>query len=372
MSSSSTLRQRALVLHAYSADNVGDGLLVDLALDLVTSATPNAEITVVATEAQTFDKVRPIQWRPRWFPDVSDRPRLKRVGFLATIVLGPHRTIRHHAAHADLIVAVGGGYLRGGTFSPALKSLGAHFGQLALSARHGTRAVYLSQSVGPFLPGYARLIRRRLGAVRRVFVRDDRSQELLSELPNVTRAPDLAVLEFARKFQDVPRSSTLDGGRVTVVARHLDRPRNYVPLLQSLAERPQTSFALQSTIGGNDDTAFTAKFQNEPAPSLAEVLEQGNPHIVISTRLHGSMAALLSGHPTIHLSYERKGWGAFEDLGLDEYVLNAREATDLDVWALVEQILADPSGYWAKSATRLEHIENYREQIVSALREAAE
>lgn len=44
-----------------------------------------------------------------------------------------------------------------------------------------------------------------------------------------------------------------------------------------------------------------------------------NRGVVISVRLHGSLQSMISGCPSIHLSYERKGFGAFSDLGVSEY-----------------------------------------------------
>jgi polysaccharide pyruvyl transferase WcaK-like protein len=59
----------------------------------------------------------------------------------------------------------------------------------------------------------------------------------------------------------------------------------------------------------------------------------------------------MAGFPAIHLSYERKGWGAFQDMGLDRYVLSARHAGTGDVYELIKEIQTDEASYWS----RLEH-----------------
>lgn len=359
-------QHRALVIHAYSAENVGDGLLVELTVDLINQALPDTAINVVANEADTFKDPSVTQWRPIGFPRLTSNPLIKRVGFILTIATGAAPEIRRLARDADVIVAVGGGYLRGDTAKAAFTSLGAHYGQLRLAARHGKKSVYLSQSIGPFAPSYWRLIRSRLRRVSAIFVRDDRTAALCATVPAAVRAPDLAVLEFAEKFGEM-RTPTPDRSRLTVVARDLVAPRSYYDTVGALAEDPRTEFAVQSSIGGNNDVPMSERLAGRPVRSLAEILAESQPHVVISTRLHGSMAALLAGHPSIHLSYERKGWGAFEDLGLSEYVLNARGTSDDEVLQLVDRIHNDPEAYWSRAASRLAEISKYRSDIVGAI-----
>ena len=93
--------------------------------------------------------------------------------------------------------------------------------------------------------------------------------------------------------------------------------------------------------------------------------------IVVSTRLHGSLAALLAGFPSIHLSYERKGWGAFEDLGLPQYVLNARDATFSQIEALAHRIRSDEDAYWGAVEAQRSTLASSRQQLLRAIRSAA-
>ena len=61
--------------------------------------------------------------------------------------------------------------------------------------------------------------------------------------------------------------------------------------------------------------------------------------VVVAVRLHAALMALQAGHYVIHLSYERKGFAAFEDLGLKEYVHNAFSFDPETVHAHLDRLL---------------------------------
>ena len=69
-------------------------------------------------------------------------------------------------------------------------------------------------------------------------------------------------------------------------------------------------------------------------------------------RLHAALMALKAGHYVIHLAYERKGFSAFEDVGLSEWVHNVNTFTPTEVRAQVEALLHDES-VWAEYRRRL-------------------
>jgi len=81
---------------------------------------------------------------------------------------------------------------------------------------------------------------------------------------------------------------------------------------------------VQSQTSGNDDRAVMDQIGARQIVSRAELLDSGTAEarVVIAVRLHAALMALRAGHLVIHLAYERKGFGAFSDLGLSEYVHN--------------------------------------------------
>ncbi|MET4147151.1 polysaccharide pyruvyl transferase family protein [Arthrobacter sp. UYCo732] len=335
---------RVLLLHAYSPRNSGDGLLVTLAREAIEQALGPSDIKVVASDAEAFHGQEFYQWQAH-LPDCLSR-RSRRISMLATALLGPTKEIRHLVREADLVVAVGGGYLRGGSLGPAIKSWGAHFGQLRLAASEGHKSVYLPQSIGPFKGIYKRAIERNLAQLHTVYARDDRTIAEFKSVASMERMPDMAVLELARDPKQDKKAANL-AERPIFVARELTEPRSYYDLLEAAAVSGNFEWALQSTGGGNDDFPLTLRLNGRFPRTMKEALDESQPRIVVSTRLHGALSSLIAGFPAIHLSYERKGWGAFEDLGLGDYVLNARDATLPEIDELIERIRENPEKYWA-------------------------
>lgn len=363
---------RVLVLHAYSPGNSGDGLLVELALQEIRAVVQDASIAVVAADAAAFSAVREdregvsfIQWGA--FPQFSGSVA-RRVSMLLTTVTGPSKRISELARSADLIVAVGGGYLRGGGALESLKSASAHLGQLRLAASNGGRAVYLSQSIGPFSGPYKRIIASQLSQLGAVFVRDDRTLREFENVSSLRRAPDMAVLQMAS--DGAGEGVVALTGRPVFVARPLMRPRSYTALLGEVRDSGRFDWAVQSTSGGNNDLPLIKTYGTPDPRPLRDYVTAPEPRLVVSTRLHGSMAALLAGRPSIHLSYERKGWGAFEDMGLSEYVLNARDTTLDEILALSLKIEADLPAYWAAVKQSYGRLRSARGEIRLALASA--
>ncbi|MDV6273485.1 polysaccharide pyruvyl transferase family protein [Rhodococcus erythropolis] len=362
-------RPRILVIHAYSAQNSGDRLLVEETLELLRSVWPDSVIDVIATDAESFrhhpmaNQVKFHQWTSAWLPNPKKKASV-RVSMLASSVTGGPGSIKILFKKADLVVAVGGGYLRGSSVSEALKTAGAHFGQLDLAARSRARKIYLPQSIGPFPNFLRRRIAGSLQAMDQVLVRDDRSRALFGDLGNVERISDLAVLKMAEVR--TPRNLEITHGPV-VVARQLSRPGSYENTLADLARSDHVVWAIQSTGGGNNDTPLTAKFSQETPKPLRHYLESPENRVVVSTRLHGSLSALLAGKPSVHLGYERKSWGAFHDLGLEQYVLDARRTSATRILDAVESIRDDPASYWNLIDSRIEAVASQRESLLASL-----
>ncbi|MCI9872566.1 polysaccharide pyruvyl transferase family protein [Arthrobacter humicola] len=359
---------KVLLLHAYSPRNSGDGLLVELARESVLKAVGPADIRVIASDAEAFGGPAYHQWNAPLLDKWNKVPR--RLSMLATGFLGGSRVFREMAQEADLIVAVGGGYLRGDALVPAIKSWGAHFGQLRLAASQGHKSVYLPQSIGPFHGVYKRAMQKNLSKIRTVYARDDRSVSEFAAVSSLQRMPDMAVLELAESPAGAKRPQNLSA-RPIFVARELSNPRNYYNLLEEVARSEEFEWALQSTGGGNDDYPLTSRLSPAEPRSMKTVLAEPAARIVVSTRLHGALSSLIAGFPAIHLSYERKGWGAYEDLGLDQFVLNARDATLPQINDLLAQIRTHPEDFWATIDAKRQDIRALHGSLISNMRTVA-
>ena len=89
---------------------------------------------------------------------------------------------------------------------------------------------------------------------------------------------------------------------------------------------------------------------------------------VVSVRLHGALQAVLAGVPAVHLGYERKSWGAYEDLGLGEYVHDARRFDPASVAAQVRALQADPTPFWSAVAARRPDLVALSDRLTEDLR----
>jgi polysaccharide pyruvyl transferase WcaK-like protein len=139
-----------------------------------------------------------------------------------------------------------------------------------------------------------------------------------------------------------------------------------------LAGQCRLSYAVQSTGRGNDDAAYYRRLGiAETLPSLKQLLASDTPDVVVSVRLHGALEAILHGVPAFHLSYERKGFGAYGDLNVSDWVANA---ASFDADAVAARIFTANavSGFWQSAASGLDAIRASRAGIVDTLRRAAQ
>ncbi|WP_327362720.1 polysaccharide pyruvyl transferase family protein [Caballeronia arvi] len=379
-----------MLLHAYSRRNSGDGLLVDLSTALLREAfDPQIHVSVVAADPASFPEYEDLLSAP-----VIASSGIGRVAAAAStacrLVTPSLEALRRRLSQADLIVGVGGGYLRARDGFEAVKLELGHLVQVDAARAAGKPTVYLPQSIGPAMACTSacsshaeRRLRDALSTFDSVCVRDDRSQAFLSGNINVVRMPDMAVLEFARARETVLARAALRGHHVSHVALVLrDAPswsreqreryaRSTQKLIAQLQGSCRLSFAVQSTGRGNDDAAYYRRLGiTGELPSLRHLLQHDTPDAVVSVRLHGALESLLHGVPAFHLSYERKGFGAYGDLGIPGWVANA---ADFDADA-VSQLLFAPQAlpsFWDATEGALSRIAAQRASLIEILRRAA-
>jgi polysaccharide pyruvyl transferase WcaK-like protein len=357
-----------VILHAFSRRNSGDGLLVDLTFEALKAAgIERGECTLLALDPESFPEVPNVRRAPGE-PAARPSGKLALAGVeLAADLIGGGR-VRRLVGQARGVIAVGGGYLVADSATRQLGVMLNHLVQLRAAARGPAPSIYLPQSIGPLEGPVGRATAATLRGIDRLYLRDDRSMAELA-LPNARRCADLAVMKLARALP--AGSGPIGAGSPTaLVARALPRPGDYEQRLRELGRQVAApTWPVQAdTGGGRSDAAFYDLIGVPSAGPFAEVLERSPPGVVISVRLHGALAALLAGAPAIHLAYERKGWGAYEDLGLADYVHDARRFDPGVVAAQAEQLRREPERLWEpirKAAPRLR--EQY-EELVSDLR----
>ena len=329
-------------LHAYRVANRGDGWLVDLTRQLVEEATGHRP-TIYALD-------------PTGMPDpavqVLGPPTRIRALFSAALASAGARTPARlvaglpRPAQLDLVVGVGGAYLRANDRRHEMVFRAHHLPQLQLAGALGVRAIYLPVSIGPLPPRLLRLVQRLLSNVGTVCVRDDRSAALISDHPRVVRLPDIAACAIGASGV-VERE--LDPGAATVAIRELPGSSVGTRLCSELRKAGiAVEMAIQSDAGHtNDDRAFYERQGIQDAAPLAEILErEPAPGVAIAGRLHAALACIAAGIPAIHLGYERKSWGAYDDLGLGRWLFHAWSSDPREVSSAACDLLQDPTEYW--------------------------
>ncbi|MGW9112841.1 polysaccharide pyruvyl transferase family protein [Microbacterium sp. NPDC055683] len=342
---------RVLVLHGYSAENAGDGLLVRETLDLIEDALgADTDITLLASRPETFTDLR-----VRALPTVPT----KRGWNVET------RAVLREIDDYDLVVAVGGGYLRAGTIVETLKTALVHAPQLRAAARTTAPTIYLPQSIGPARFGTRTWLRRTLRRIDTVMARDDRTVAEVGG-PSVERRPDLATAAVVRGRQLGMAVDPVPVLSIRAVHGKIN------PDIYHLAERlsPYDGY-VQSTVGGNDDRPAAATLAPRQTVERSELMSAGaRPRVVVAVRLHAALMALAAGHYVVHLAYERKGFGAFGDLGISPWVHTVNHFHVETVAAQTRALLEDPAvraDYDARILRAKDSIAESRAKIVSEI-----
>ncbi|MFE4498556.1 polysaccharide pyruvyl transferase family protein [Rhodococcus sp. NPDC056743] len=348
---------KVLVLHAYSAENAGDGLLVRETLSLIRDAFgANAQITVAASHPDTFTGLD--------VEIVDSSPSL--FGYNRSYV----KTLRS-LSEFDVIVGVGGGYLRAGHATEAIKMALVHGPQLLAASRTRTPSIYLPQSIGPASPLIGRLLNSRLTNVEIVHVRDDRSSVEFAQA-GVVRTSDLAILSSSPR-----QTASFDVDSIPVVSIRSVRGKISPLVIDFSRQVGVFDGYVQSATAGNNDTESMRSIGPRRILSRQELMSPGfgeKSRVVVAVRLHAALMALQAGHFVIHLAYERKGFGAFEDLGLDAFVHNVNKFEPFRVVRQMRALLDDErqrASYVESLNSVLEKSNSHRASLVEDLRRLA-
>lgn len=345
---------KVILIHAYNSNNKGDGLLVEESINMIReSLGQNTEISLVASYPDTFAHLG--------LPAFRARPSAR--GYSREYM----KLLLNRFDGYDLVVGVGGGYLRFGTFIESVKTSLVMLPQLFAVRISGVPTVFLPQSIGPskFFP--KPLLRWLLKCIDTVWLRDDRSVSLLS-LTSAKRSPDIALLQLDRK-----ELAFEPGKNVVVNARSVHGkvpPR--VAELCCLLER--IDGYIQSSVAGNNDQAAVESLNPVSLIERKELVDLPvNARVVVAVRLHAALMAMAAGHFVIHLSYERKGFGAFQDLGLEEFVYNVNSFNPKFVIEQIQKLENDEEfrrEYNERVRQAIEIIRDQKVEVLSSLRHA--
>ena len=342
-----------LIVGAYSPDNIGDGLLAELSVQIAYESTA-AEIYLFALDVKGFR--RDLQDNPQKYPGLLPKNIFSSLNIFSIVKI----LLRKNIA----VIAIGGEYLIFSNFKSAAKSFVANgiplFLGLLLNKPTGffPQGIIVSKSLRPFITPI-------LSRAHWILLRDSISLAELDNLNNVFKSSDLAILAIP------PRAVHANTCEIIGIILHeVSDSEAFLNSARKLASLPNVQFFLQSDVGKNNrDLLFlnnTLGIDNvQSARNLYE--SQTKIGVLISTRLHGAIGAIRAGIPAIHIAYSRKGKAVFDDLGLSEYCINFGDMDVLQVIELAELLLSSTTiqnSYWQCITDRRELLKRRRNAIL--------
>lgn len=415
---------RVVIVNYFARDNRGDASLLSAMIEQVALAWPDAETSVCGFEDPAlrpdFDGAPNLGSIRRYAGDVSVNPvrrharKLFAPLLVAALSLGLGRLLLRAArllpkevaaeftalARADLVVSVGGGYLRGRADLPSTVSIGLLLLPLWIAQRFGVPVVFGPASYGPFATRFQRAsVRRVLGRAAVVSAREDISLRLLADegVPEriLRRDVDSAFAFTGRAERDWRAELGIpEGARLVLVTA-----REYLPAAQQAAYEQAVADALGRILAeegthvvlapqvtcayhADDDRIAQGRIAALTAhPRVHSVDDAEITHheivalyaaadLMIGTRFHSVIFSLVAHVPVIAISYERKGRGIMRDLGLEHWVIDMAEVTAENLSGLYDELRA-ADDYRARLETLIPAYQARAGEFVQVLRAVA-
>lgn len=265
---------------------------------------------------------------------------------------------------ADVIISTGGTYLVD-HYSFDVRAL-----ELEFASRLGKPTILWTQSMGPFDSSEARAAIRRIQAVTTMaFFRDERSRSAWQKANNDRKslvvedvAPDVVFALEPRPRQ--PQKTSPSRAIVSVrnwnaggVNRQQFDFEDYRHSMRAAAKALAAAglavdalSTCQGIKGYADDSITALNFFEDvdvrvdrefhtPEQLLDEL---ATTDLVVTTRMHLAILALISGVPAIAIAYEFKTLELFEALGLGDYVVAIEDVTPAWMERKIRRVLQDP------------------------------
>lgn len=396
---------RVVVVDAFERGNRGDAALLAVLLEQVREVHPGADVRIAGFEDPRrwpeFDGV-PNLGSIRRYAGEEDASRWARVsrkllGFLvaalATVppgrfalrLLAPLlpaevRSELRAVTGADLVVALGGGYLNARDDLPSDLSVFFLLLPLWLAQRHGVPVVAAPQSYGPFPRRFQRLlVRAVLSRAREVVVREDISRDRLLEAgvdgTRISRGVDSGFAFSGSSHRAWRAELGIPAGIPYVVVT----ARQWLPGEAQERYEQALAAAMRHLLGSGRHVVLapqvTCEFQADDdrivgtriavaEPGLHVITHADFDHhdahalyagaeFVLGTRFHSVIFALTAGVPCLAIEYDHKTRGIMRDLGLEEWVRRIDEVSGDDLIALLDRLESTSDGYRAQLADRL-------------------
>lgn len=307
---------RAAVCGYFGFGNAGDEAVLYAMLHSWRTLYPGCKPLVLSANPEATRQAYRVEAAPRWPP-----PRL-------TAAL----------RQVDVLVHGGGSLLQDTT---GLPSLLYYLGVIHLAQRLGKPVAVFGQGMGPLEHGLSRrLVRRVIGGVQMLSVRDEDSAQLLAQMGVKRPVEVYADPVFLLKPQAI--ATDIAAGRQDLIAQGLDPDRKLAGF--ALRPWPGTERVAPEVVATArwlreqgwqvaflpfhppQDTGISQQLAAEAGDSAAVVLTWsqlpsliglvGNMHLLVGMRLHALILAALLGLPAVGLVYDPKVGSFLKEVGL--------------------------------------------------------
>lgn len=384
-----------IISHVYSSDNKGDAALVSVLIDDLKRKFKGANITILRLESVKKNaRFEGVSEKPSFMHYVANKYHnpLVKLGY-AFYMMGStllwatwyRRTGRqlYLPAHlqeiaklyqqADLIVPVGGGYIRSRKGLMMRLNIPLLLHPLLFGYLLGKPTVLYSQSVGPFQNKLEEImVAYVLKRMNLILLREDTSVALLMSLgvaTNISRAIDSGFLLRSAEKIDIRRSYNIpEGGLlVGVTVRSWLKGEAQTAYEEAVASsldnliettNAHVVFIPQVTATkGDDDRLVSSKVRGFMRHKQAARLVEDTPDhhrikslydnldILLGTRFHSVIFSLTSYVPVLAIEYEHKTSGIMRDLKLEKWVIKIEEATGKNLTEKLQKLVREQTNY---------------------------
>jgi colanic acid/amylovoran biosynthesis protein len=370
-----------LIVNLHAMSNRGDAAIMAVTLDMVRKAFPDANITLAVNNVEEFQnlavEVVPSFKTWAWSKDEHGHamwhPLHLFLLLLAAMTLlcwrftghlifpcsSSKRTLLQAYTTADVVVNCGGNTLY------ARHKLALAFWIIWFSQLCGPICnkplICLPQTVGPFyLKIHALAAATLLKQAKLIMVRDSPSyklvtQELAVSSQQCVLTPDLA-LYLENHQREKPSEQAISKRLIGISVidwgtqyPHFHRQEEYEQAIAAtvstlLKDGYQVAFFSQSdtSVWGEDDTIPAQRIIKQLSPEIqAKIIKPlivpqepkqflsfyGQFYLVIATRLHATILALVANTPVVPIAYTTKSWGFVDDLNLRPITLDIENVT---------------------------------------------
>lgn len=375
---------KILIPNITSARNIGDVAMVEVLMKLILSTYPQAQIRLQSSEPHTHSytsvtSIKPSLYYWAVFEDRRVFIRVRRLSRLLLLVIGAYFKIPaiiklasfksqslsdlvQDFTEADIIIFVGGGYLR--SKKGISQSLNLLMNLLPFGFAHVTRArkIIAPISIGPFGSGWHKWFTAQvIKKFDLVAVRERYSFNAMKpyRINNLIRTSDHALLVKSTRMRKA-KSTPVIGFTIRQWLKGDDQAKlenAYATALalvsQSTSSRIQPIIQVDAPKFGEGDGEVTARVVKHLKKLNAAVLPitqiksvshaktvYGQLDLLVGMRMHSNILAAVQGVPFVAVSYEYKTEGIARDLQLGSVCIRCEDVNSANLQKLVKKAFA--------------------------------